>query len=221
MGRSLVSRSWVADLMRFVLASASPRRIELLQQVGFLPGKDFRAQAADIDETPFPDEAPGAYVRRMAAGKARTVCERLRATASDQNAILLPILAADTSVVLDGSIFGKPEGEGEALAMLRALSGRCHRVLSAVAVCARQEQALVEHCVLSETRVWFAELNENDCRQYWATGEPVDKAGAYGIQGRGGAFVRSIEGSYSGVVGLPLVETLELLNRFGIGCWNA
>lgn len=207
--------------MRFVLASASPRRIELLEQLGFRQGKDFSVQAADIDEMPGPDEDPGDYVCRMATSKARTVCERLWPDVQDRNAIVVPVLGADTTVELNGRIFGKPAGREEALAMLRTLSGRSHRVLSAVAVCVLKKQEPEEHYLLSETRVHFTNLSESDCQQYWATGEPADKAGAYGIQGRGGAFVRSIEGDYSGVVGLPLVQTLELLNRFGIGCWNA
>ncbi len=207
--------------MKFVLASASPRRIELLQQLGFRLATDFSVQAAGIDESPLPGEAPRDYVRRMAIEKARTVCERLRADAPGRNVILPPVLAADTSVVIDGIIHGKPRDQAQAVAMLHSLSGRSHHVLSAVAVCAPSGQSLEQDYRLSETRVWFTDLNDNDCQRYWATGEPADKAGAYAIQGRGGAFVRSIEGSYSGAVGLPLVETLELLQKFGVGCWDA
>lgn len=207
--------------MRFVLASASPRRIELLQQLGFRLAADFSVQAADIDEAALPGEMPRDYVRRMAILKASTVCERLRADAPSRNVILPPVLAADTTVVVDGIIHGKPRDKAQALAMLRALSGRCHRVLSAVAVCALKGQSQEQDYRVSETRVWFTALSDEDCERYWATGEPVDKAGAYAIQGRGGVFVRSIEGSYSGVVGLPLAETMELLKKFGIGCWVA
>ncbi len=177
--------------MDLILASASPRRAELLTQIGFT----HRVCPADIDERPWPDESPEVYVLRMAREKAAVV-SRARPTAA--------VLAADTSIDLDGTILGKPQSRADAAAMLRALSGREHRVLTAIALDYRQRQLCSEVVV---TKVVFATLSEADIAAYLATGEADDKAGSYAIQGRGGQFVRRIDGSYSAVVGLPLYET--------------
>jgi len=178
-----------------VLASQSPRRRELLALLG-LP---FRVQPAAVDETPHPGEAPAAYVARTAADKARAISGPA-------------VLAADTAVVLDDSILGKPVDRDDARAMLERLSGREHSVLTAVAL-RRGEAAWA---VTVRTAVTFDRLDRARIDAYLATDEPWDKAGAYGIQGLAGAFVRSLTGSYSNVVGLPLVETRELLLAAGL-----
>lgn len=158
----------------------------------------------DVDETPQPNEAPGDYVCRIASEKSAACLER-----GDLSG--LPILAADTSVVLNDRIMGKPKDKDDAIAMLRRLSGQTHRVYSAVSLRGR------EHLhVLSMTEVTFRTLTEPEILAYWRSGEPADKAGAYAIQGLGGVFVKSIKGSYSGVMGLPLFETAELLSKQGI-----
>ncbi len=180
-----------------VLASKSPRRRQLLQALGL----QFTIRSADIDETPHPGEAVTDLVLRLAASKATAV--------SSGDADL--VIGADTEVVLDGRAFGKPQDENDALRMLAALSGRSHQVLTGVAVCGhgRVETAL------SATEVRFRDIDPDEARRYWQTGEPRGKAGAYAIQGRGGLFVEAIAGSYSGVVGLPVFETTDLLRRFG------
>ncbi len=179
------------------LASRSPRRQELLRQVGLR----FDVVAADVPERREPGQSPADYAVAMALAKARGA----RASA-------LPVLGADTDVVIDDEILGKPAGRDEALAMLERLSDRTHEVFSAVAVVqdGRAETAL------SITQVRFGPVTPAQARAYWDTGEPADKAGAYAIQGGGAQFVREIHGSYSGVVGLPLYQTLELLRRFGV-----
>jgi septum formation protein len=185
---------------RLVLASASPRRRELLS----LFGVDFEVHPADIDETIACGEAPRDYVSRMAEGKASAVAVEHRGAW---------ILASDTSVVLDGEILGKPGDAAEATAMLERLSGRRHEVLSAVALRAPRGWSA---CRLSRTEVQLAELPADWIERYVASGEPLDKAGAYGIQGQAGIWVERLEGSYSGVVGLPLFETGVLLREVGI-----
>jgi septum formation protein len=184
---------------RLLLASASPRRAELLCQLGVC----FEQCAADIDEQQQADESAEDYVVRLAREKSAAV------HAPDPEQV---VLAADTCVILDEQVLGKPEDHFDALAMLARLSGREHRVLTAV--CVRHGQQVEE--AVSETRVRFVTLERAHCEAYLATDEPWDKAGAYGIQGVAGAFVRSLEGSYSGVVGLPLAETWELLQRAGV-----
>lgn len=182
-----------------VLASRSPRRAELLRVLGV----DFSIVDIEVDETRLRDEDPENYVRRLACAKAsagRIVC-------ADSNAVL----AADTCVVLNNEILGKPRDRDDAEQMLRRLAGRWHEVFTGVAL---QSAASEVVCVL--TRVLFRELTATEINKYWDTGEPCDKAGAYGIQGLGGALVERIDGSYSNVVGLPLAETLALLNRAGI-----
>ena len=183
------------------LASASPRRRQLLEQLGLR----FEVMAADVDETPIPGEAPAAYVSRLAHTKAQAVAARL----GDPTA---PVLAADTAVVMEGVILGKPRDRAHGLAMLAGLSGRRHQVLSAVALSSRGEL----HAALSESGVTFRCISPAEAATYWETGEPGDKAGGYGIQGLGAVFVERLEGSYSGVMGLPLFETAGLLRRAGV-----
>lgn len=184
-----------------ILASASPRRRELLDQLGV----PCRVEPARFDETPLPGEAAGHYAKRIARGKAAAVV-------AANPTVDLPVLAADTTVVLDGEILGKPRDPEEALAMLLRLSGREHRVITAV--CLWEESG--SETVSVETTVRLLPLDRDVCAAYVATGEPLDKAGAYGIQGLGGALVSAIDGSYSNVVGLPLSETWQLLRRHGI-----
>lgn len=189
----------------FVLASASPRRAELLRQIGCR----FLVAPVDVDEAVIPAEPAVDYVRRIALQKARAGW-----LASPLPGV--PVLAADTAVVVGRDIFGKPAGREQALAMLGRLSGTTHRVLSAVAMVADDRELL--RC--SETQVTFRPLSAEECERYWQTGEPADKAGAYAIQGLGGVFVTAIQGSYSSVVGLPLAETCQLLQAFDIAWWR-
>ncbi|TCO76237.1 Maf family protein [Chromatocurvus halotolerans] len=181
-----------------ILASRSPRRRELLAQLGV----EVSVVPADIDETPAPGETPRDYVERIAREKAAAV----------QPAADACVLAADTAVVVDGDILGKPESLDAGRRMLRRLSGRVHQVFTAVAL--RSPRDLRVIC--RETRVAFRALEDAECERYLASDEPWDKAGAYAIQGLGGAFVERIDGSYSNVVGLPLCETLALLRGAGI-----
>jgi septum formation protein len=183
-----------------VLASTSPRRRELLGQLGI----DFDVIAIAVEETPRPGESPVAYVQRVAAEKSA----RGQALAPPG----LAILAADTEVVLDGEIFGKPESLEHARGMLQRLSGRTHEVLSAVSL--RHGGWHRER--LSVSRVTFREISPREIDAYWQSGEPFDKAGGYAIQGRGALFVRHLSGSFSGVMGLPLYETGLLLGELGI-----
>jgi septum formation protein len=184
---------------RIYLASQSPRRAELLQQIAV----DFVCLPIDVDETPLANEAAVDYVQRVALAKARAGW----AQCLQQGLPPLPVLAADTSVILDGQIMGKPRNRDHGLAMLSALAGRTHQVLTAVCLCFQGEV----HSVLSTTQVSFRAINTAELEQYWASGEPLGKAGAYAIQGRAAVFVEDIHGSYSGVVGLPLLETHQLL----------
>ena len=186
--------------VQLILASASPRRQALLKQVGIA----FRQQVAEIDETPLDNEAAEDYVVRLALEKARAV----RQHSVDDG---LPVLGADTAVVIDGRLLGKPKNPAHARQMLQLLSGREHRVMSAVALVGSREAVQI-----SVSRVWFRPLGENEIDAYWRTGEPQDKAGAYAIQGVGAIFIERLEGSYTGVMGLPLYETGRLLQDFGI-----
>lgn len=181
-----------------ILASASPRRSELLRQVGVR----FRVVVTDVDESVRPGEEPGEYVLRVAREKALEARRRERAA--------LPVLAADTAVVLDGCILGKPASRVEAADMLSRLAGRTHEVYSGVAL-AGDAGAVDER--LNISRVTFAPLDSAWIETYIATGDPLDKAGAYGVQGRAAEKIARIEGSFSGVMGLPLFETCELLRR--------
>jgi septum formation protein len=179
-----------------ILASRSPRRAELLTAAGI----SFEVLAADIDETPHPNEAPAAYVERLAIEKARAVFA-MRPDAR--------VLGADTTVTIDGEILGKPIDQADALRMLRLLSGRVHDVHTGVALVSAQG---IKSAVDS-TRVWFDAMTDGDISWYVATGEPVDRAGAYAIQGFASRFIPRIEGSYSNVVGLPVALVSSILNK--------
>lgn len=197
---------------RIYLASRSPRRRELLNQIGVpfdtLLFRSGRRNDDDVDETPLDAEPAIDYVQRLARAKASFGVELVR----ERRLIAQPVLAADTTVVLGEEILGKPESAAEAMAMLEKLSGSKHRVLTAVAVAFGDR---IEH-VLSVSEVNFRPLSEDDIRRYVRSGEPMDKAGAYGIQGRAATFVTHLSGSYTGVMGLPLYETAGLLAKFGI-----
>ncbi len=185
------------------LASASPRRQALLRQIGVA----HVVRPAGVDETPRPGESPPACVVRLARAKAEAGYR------ADPGAL---VLGADTAVVLDGALIGKPADETEGLRMLAALSGRTHEVLSAVAV----RHAGGGDARLSVSEVSFRALDEAECRRYWQTGEPLGKAGGYAVQGLAATFIVRLAGSYSGVVGLPLAETAELLAGAGVELWN-
>ena len=185
------------------LASVSPRRRELLAQIGV----PHIVVGADIDETAQIGEAPRDYVLRMARQKALTIRERGES---------LPVLAADTTVVLDDVIYGKPRDRADGLAMLGRLSGRTHAVMTAVALADSRGVAVQ----LSVSTVRFRDLSSQECAEYWETGEPRDKAGGYAVQGAAAVFVESLSGSYSGVMGLPLFETAGLLRAAGVPYWE-
>lgn len=200
----------VASDKRIYLASRSSRRRELLKQIGIafevLMLRDHPGRNVDVDESQQPGESPDDYVRRVCGAKAeagwlRILQRKLRP---------FPLLAADTVVAVDDIILGKPPDAEHAVKMLRLLSGREHRVLTAVAVKLHERLELV----VSESRVRFAELSAADIEAYVASGEATDKAGAYAIQGRASAFITELHGSYTGVMGLPLHETTELLRKF-------
>ncbi len=182
-----------------LLASQSPRRRELLNQIGVA----HQVISVDVDETPLESEAPLDYVRRIALDKAAAGHE----LASDS-----PVLAADTCVVVNDVILGKPDDEEHAIRMLRQLSGATHEVHTGVALIHDGRQ----HYRLSSSQVRFRHISTAQARRYWATGEPADKAGAYAVQGLGALFIEHISGSYSGVMGLPLFETGQLLAKAGL-----
>jgi septum formation protein len=188
------------------LASGSPRRRELLQQIGV----PFRVLGTAVDEAVAAGEVSETYVARLAAAKADAGWERRGAEPA-------PVLAADTAVVLDGKILGKPAHRREGESMLRQLSGRTHEVLTAVAL--RTAAGLCAR--VSRSEVTFRRISAEEARAYWETGEPLDKAGAYAIQGRAAVFVAELRGSFSGVMGLPLFETAELLSGAGVPCWQS
>ena len=191
------------------LASRSPRRRELLSQIGvryhLLLFRERVGEKPDVDESVLPGEAPAAYVERMARAKADTGWRRML----QRNLPPAPVLAADTTVALDGRIYGKPENRAEAEQILAALAGKRHEVLTAVAL---KNQDWIE-VALSTSEVTLKALSRDDIAQYVASGESDDKAGAYGIQGRAARFVVEIRGSYSGIMGLPLFETGQLIDR--------
>jgi len=184
------------------LASGSPRRRELLQQIGV----SFRVVGAAVDEAVRLAETAPTYVLRLAAAKAEAGWEASR------DGTHVPVLAADTAVVLDGRILGKPADGQDALGLLAQLSGRTHEVLTAVAL--RTANGLQSR--ISRSEVTFRSIAAGEARAYWETGEPRDKAGAYAIQGLGAIFIADLRGSYSGVMGLPLFETAELLSHAGL-----
>ncbi|MEF8722309.1 septum formation inhibitor Maf [Candidatus Accumulibacter phosphatis] len=196
---------------RVHLASRSPRRRELLTQIGVgfdtIAFRDAQRGDPELDETPLPKEAPTAYVERLARNKASLGWRIV----NWRGLLLQPVLAADTTIELAGELIGKPLDVDDAQRILRRLSGQTHRVLTAVAVSFDERTELL--CSISEVR--FRELDDDEIARYVASGEPMDKAGAYGIQGRAAMFVEHIAGSYSGVMGLPLCEAAQLLKRFG------
>lgn len=190
----------------FYLASASPRRRELLTQIGV----QFKLAPVDIDETPRPDEAAKRYVERLAVEKAETALASLN---DSEEAV---VLGSDTSVIIDNQILTKPKDAADAKRMLQRLSGNRHQVFTAVAVISQQQQQVISVA----TDVIFRTLSDAEIDAYIATEEPMDKAGSYGIQGKGAILVDHIHGSYSNVVGLPLTETAALLNDFNIEVWS-
>lgn len=182
-----------------LLASTSPRRREILAALGL----DFTVVPVDVDESLRDGETPGDMALRLAVAKAE-------AAEGHSDGV---VLGADTVVVIDGHALGKPKDEADCLAMLERLSGRGHKVLTGVALHGAQGT----QTALSETDVYFREISRDEALAYWQSGEPCDKAGAYAVQGLGGVFVERIEGSYSGVVGLPVFETAALLANVGLG----
>lgn len=197
---------------RIYLCSRSLRRRELLHQIGvgheLLLLREEARRAADVDETPQAHEMPHAYALRVASAKARAGLYAM----SRRGGVLKPVLAADTTIALDGHIIGKPRDAEHAVHILRHLGGRSHGVITAVAMAYADRF----ETRISESAVLMRALDEARIRAYVASGEPMDKAGAYAVQGRAAAFIARIEGSYSGIMGLPLAETAELLGLFGI-----
>ena len=194
------------------LASRSPRRRELLKQIGVVfqvvQLREDPRRGADVDETPKAAETPADYVLRVARMKAELAVHYLQRRSLQR----WPVLAADTTVVCDQRVIGKPVDAEDATRILTSLSGRPHEVISAVAVALAERVEIA----LSLSKVWFRTLSEDEVRRYVASGESFDKAGAYAVQGRAAAFVTRIEGSYSGIMGLPLSETADLLAKFGV-----
>ena len=191
----IIAISTMNDPLTLQLASTSPRRREILESLGL----EFSVVHVDVDESPLAGETPGEMVVRLAVAKAEAAHVGPASV----------VIAADTAVVVDDQALGKPVDQDDCLAMLEALSGRVHKVLTGVAVHAADQA----RTALSETDVYFREIGRDEALAYWQSGEPCDKAGAYAIQGLGGAFVERIEGSYSGVVGLPVFETMSLLKQ--------
>ena len=186
---------------RIYLASQSPRRAELLQQIGV----GFDVLSVAVDETMVATETPAAYAQRLALEKARAGWCQLRPDGQR------PVLGADTIVIAGDTVMGKPASRQQTIKMLLTLSGNTHQVITAVAL-AGEHEVVRSQC----SRVTFRTLTRAECEAYWETGEPRDKAGAYAIQGLAAMFITRLEGSYSGVMGLPLYETTELLKTFGI-----
>ncbi len=196
----------MSDQTSLILASASPRRQELLQQIGV----SCRLAPQNIDETPRENEAARALVVRLAREKAAAALQSLSAEP------MAVVLASDTIVVVDDQVLGKPDDAAHAGIMLQKLSGRTHEVMTAVTVASHQRAAEALSC----SAVTFRRITVLEAEQYWQTGEPQGKAGGYAIQGYGAVFVEHLQGSYSGVMGLPLFETAALLNSFNIPCWQ-
>lgn len=188
-----------SDNIHITLASSSPRRRQLLEQIGV----NYQSVIVDIDESIISGESPQNYVARLALEKARAG----RRQGDDG----YPVLGADTAVVLDDEIMGKPADRTQGLEMLEKLSGRSHRVMSGVALIGDTEQVRV-----STSTVWFRPTSQHEREAYWASGEPADKAGGYAVQGHAAVFISRIDGSFSGIMGLPLFETCELLAAAGI-----
>jgi septum formation protein len=198
-------------MMRLYLASRSPRRRELLHQIGIdfdtVVFRDGKRADSETDETPQAGESPVDYVQRVTLAKAMHGLKIVE----ERRLPMRPVLSADTTLELDGEIIGKPADMADAAAILRRLSGRTHRVLTGVAV---DHQGRTEY-LLSTSEVRFRAIDDEEIRHYVMSGEPMDKAGAYGIQGRAGMFVEHLSGSYTGVMGLPVCETGELLKKLG------
>ena len=190
------------------LASTSPRRRELLRQIGVQQ----KALSVQVDESSHSNESPQHYVQRLSKAKAESGWRFVQ----ENGLPSLPVLGSDTTVVLDGKILGKPANQEQCVSSLLSLSGKTHQVMTAVSI----KQADRVETVLSVTDVTFFVLSEVDAIRYWSTGEPQDKAGGYGIQGYGAVFVEKISGSYSGVVGLPIEKTVELLKQFNVPFWQ-
>lgn len=201
----------------FYLASKSPRRKEILEQLGFRPviiaSNDHTLRNFQGDEVQLPGEAPEDYVVRIAKEKALIAFEKIQR----ENRPVFPVLSADTTVIAQGQILGKPDDEEQAKAFLRTLSGSEHEVRTAICVGTYKDDLLT---AVSVSKVYFKELTEEEIAAYVRLAEPYDKAGGYGIQGLAGAFIKKIEGSYSGIMGLPVYETCGLLARFGINLFN-
>lgn len=197
---------------RIYLASRSPRRRELLKQIGvtfeLLLVRGDPARGADVNEAALADESPRDYVKRMAALKAETGWIQVARRRMRE----YPVLSGDTVIALDNAIVGKPASREHAEEILKKLSGKTHEVLSAVALCRDQ----IVEILLSVSEVQFRELQEAEIKRYVACGEGLDKAGGYAIQGKAAAFISGVSGSYSGVMGLPLFETAQLLRKFHI-----
>lgn len=193
-------------MSKIYLASASPRRQALLRQLGV----PFEVVIPVVVEKRDLAESAAEYVRRLAAEKAHQAARQV----ATEGLTPQPILAADTCVVAGNEIFGKPHDRADAEAVLRRLSGREHNVLTAVTLLHRDK----EYSALNVSHVTLRPLTDEEIRRYWGTGEPADKAGAYAIQGRAAAFISRIEGSYSGIVGLPLYEVAQLLTKIGLNC---
>jgi septum formation protein len=194
------------------LASKSPRRTELLKQVGV----EHKIINIAVDEKINNSNSPQENVRALSVlkcqeGVRKVITEKMRS---------FPVLAADTIVVLEEKIFGKPESEPDAIAMLLKLSGKTHKVMTAVTVGIMHKDKAKFHTINVSSNVEFARLTEFDCKEYCKTNEPFDKAGSYGIQGYGSAFIKKINGSYSNIVGLPIHEVVELLKELGVSYWN-
>lgn len=187
--------------MKLILASASPRRAEILHDAGFT----FQVMSSAVDETPYPDESPHELVQRLADAKAELVAARAVGPAI--------VLAADTEVVLDGRIFGKPRSAGDARRMLENLSGRTHSVLTGVSLIRLPDAERRQF--VETTSVHFSPLDPEEISRYLATGEPHDKAGGYAIQGRAGRYIPRIEGDYFNIVGLPLARVVQALADLG------
>jgi len=196
-------------MKQLILASQSPRRKMLLEQLGY----QFSTLVADIDESVCDHESAKDYVLRLAQEKANVIFKSLTLEQQMQSLVL----GADTCVVIDGIILGKPANEAECIETLQRLENNQHQVLTAIAVIGYKTQNAIDECSqLIETQVSFKALSVSEIKRYWQTGEPCDKAGSYAIQGIGGQFVTTINGSYSAVVGLPLYETAQLLAKSGL-----
>lgn len=196
------------DAVALYLASGSPRRRDILTQIGVR----FAVLRPQVEEIRQQGETPLSYVQRLALTKARAGWRQMRSLGLPQ----APVLGADTIGIIDGQVLEKPRDRDHAAELLRLLSGREHCVVTAVAI----TDGVGETCRCSETRVCFRALEESEISRYWATGEPRDKAGGYGIQGLGGVFVSELHGSYSNVVGLPIEATVPLLAAYNVSWWQ-